>query len=64
MTNNELLAYARKAWALTQVEMAEAIGVSRKAVQKWEQGERGCPEPVARLIKCMWNSMTDKTKPK
>jgi DNA-binding transcriptional regulator YiaG len=36
---------------LTQAAIADAIGVHRVTVAKWEAGDRGIPEPVARLLK-------------
>jgi DNA-binding transcriptional regulator YiaG len=40
----------RESLALTQAQFAEAIGVHRVTVAKWEAGDRGIPEPVARLV--------------
>lgn len=34
----------------TQAELAEAIGVDHNTVSRWEIGERGIPEPTARLV--------------
>lgn len=39
MKFNEKIIQARKAKALTQEDLAEAVGVSRQAVSKWETGE-------------------------
>ena len=36
--------------ALTQTQLAEELGVHRVTVARWETGERGIPEPVARLL--------------
>jgi len=35
---------------LTQEELAEELGVHRVTVARWEAGDRGIPEPVARLL--------------
>jgi DNA-binding transcriptional regulator YiaG len=35
---------------LTQSELAARLGVSLRAVQHWEGGDRRVPEPVARLL--------------
>jgi transcriptional regulator with XRE-family HTH domain len=35
---------------LTQTELGEELGVHRVTVARWETGERGIPEPVARLL--------------
>jgi DNA-binding transcriptional regulator YiaG len=40
----------REALGLTQGQLAEEIGVHRVTVAKWEAGDRGIPEPVARLL--------------
>lgn len=40
---------ARKAMGLTQQEMANLLGVSKKAVQSYEQGWRNTPANVERL---------------
>lgn len=39
MNFNEKIIQARKMKALTQEDLAEAVGVSRQAVSKWETGE-------------------------
>lgn len=39
MKFNEKIIQARKTKALTQEDLAEAVGVSRQAVSKWETGE-------------------------
>ena len=38
MKLNEKIYYYRKAAKLSQEELAEAVGVSRQAVSKWELG--------------------------
>jgi len=40
----------RAGLALTQTQLAEELGVHRVTVARWETGERGIPEPVARLL--------------
>lgn len=40
----------RKTLALTQRALAEKIGVTPNTVARWERGEVGIAEPVARLI--------------
>ncbi len=48
MTIGEKIQYMRKKAGLSQEELAEAVGVSRQAVSKWETGE-ATPE-VAKLL--------------
>lgn len=40
----------RRELGLTQEALAEAVGVDRVTVARWETGLRGIPEPTARLI--------------
>lgn len=39
----------RKALGMTQVELAQALGVTSNTVARYERDESGIPEPVARL---------------
>lgn len=39
MKFSEKIILARKVKALTQEDLADAVGVSRQAVSKWETGE-------------------------
>jgi transcriptional regulator with XRE-family HTH domain len=38
---------------LTQVELAEKIGVHANSVARWERDEIGISEPVARLVRVL-----------
>jgi DNA-binding transcriptional regulator YiaG len=38
---------------LTQVELAEEIGVHANSVARWERDEVGISEPVARLVRVL-----------
>lgn len=49
MTPQDLKAL-RSRLGMTQKELAEAVGVWPATVARWEQGGRGIPEPVARLL--------------
>ncbi len=40
----------REELGMTQAQLADEVGVHRVTVAKWEAGDRGIPEPVARLI--------------
>lgn len=43
----------RKVLGLTQVRLAEAVGVTPNAIALAERGERGISEPLARLVKML-----------
>ena len=43
----------RKQMGITQVLMAEKIGVTSTAVAMWERGERKISEPIARLVRLL-----------
>ena len=45
------LAQIRKSLSLTQVQMAEKIGVESNTVARWERGELRISEPVSRLVR-------------
>jgi transcriptional regulator with XRE-family HTH domain len=45
----EELRRLRERLGWTQGALADALGVHRVTVAKWEAGDRGIPEPVARL---------------
>jgi DNA-binding transcriptional regulator YiaG len=49
MTADEFAA-KRSHLGLSQSELAERLGVHVRTIGKWERGERGIPEPVARLL--------------
>jgi transcriptional regulator with XRE-family HTH domain len=49
MDGDELKA-ARARLGLTQAQVAIELGVHAMTVSKWETGQRGIPEPVARLV--------------
>jgi transcriptional regulator with XRE-family HTH domain len=46
----EELQRLREELGLTQEQLAEEVGVHRVTVARWENGDRGIPEPVARLL--------------
>jgi transcriptional regulator with XRE-family HTH domain len=43
----------RKQLGLTQVALAERIGVTSTSLARWERGEIGISEPVARLVQLL-----------
>ncbi len=47
-----LIKEKRKEKNLTQVELAEKLYVTEKAISRWETG-RGCPDVFS---KCSWNN--------
>lgn len=53
---NEEIKKLREASGMTQLELAELIGVSLSCVRSWEQGQRNCPGPMWRLIQMMVES--------
>lgn len=40
----------RAALGLTQLQLADRLGVSVDAIRHWEHGRRSIPEPVRRLL--------------
>ncbi len=52
MTNTELAAI-RERWGYTQVEMAEALGLSRRGYQVLEKGEKNISKTVAILARLL-----------
>lgn len=53
MTGREFYAW-RRLRAMTQVDAARAIGVSRRTVQIWEAApDAPIPKPVANLVRLM-----------
>lgn len=49
MTGKELKKI-RKRLGVTQVQLADLVGVQSNSVARWERDERGISEPIARLI--------------
>ncbi len=41
----------RAALGMTQGGLASALGVARRTIQHWEDGDRSVPETVARLMR-------------
>ena len=52
MTGEELRRI-RKGLGLTQVQLAERLGVTSTSVARWERDEVGIGEPVARLTRLL-----------
>jgi transcriptional regulator with XRE-family HTH domain len=48
--DGEELKAARARLGFTQAQLAAELGVHAMTVSKWETGQRGIPEPVARLV--------------
>jgi DNA-binding transcriptional regulator YiaG len=46
----DAFAAERSRLGLSQSQLAERLGVHVRTIGKWERGERGVPEPVARLL--------------
>lgn len=53
--NNETLKILRNDLNLSQAKFANIIGVSKKTVEKWEQGANPIQGPTARLIYLIMN---------
>ena len=47
------LAALRKQFGLTQVQLAERIGIASNSLARLERGERRISEPIARLVKLL-----------
>lgn len=43
----------RRDLGLTQEQLAQALGVDRVTVARWELGLRAIPEPTARLVRLL-----------
>jgi DNA-binding transcriptional regulator YiaG len=43
----------RARMGLTQVELAESLGVTWNTVARWETGQRKIPEMAVRLLDCL-----------
>ena len=52
----------RRALGLTQAGLAEALGVRRETIARWEIGSRRIPELAARLLKTLGPNGTLKRK--
>lgn len=46
---NEILA-AMEELGMDRIQFAEAVGVHRTTVMRWERGDREAPPPVRRLV--------------
>ena len=53
MSPDELRAAMRALEYKTQIDLANAIGVSRSAVSLWLEGKVGVPRPVAMLLRML-----------
>jgi DNA-binding transcriptional regulator YiaG len=53
---------ARAGLGLTQAQLAAELGVHAMTVSKWETGQRGIPEPVARLVQRLVAERRDEAK--
>lgn len=49
--NREEIAHLRQLLKMTQTEFAEALGVKYRAIQRWESGDRKCPDMAVKLAR-------------
>lgn len=63
MTGDELKDLRAKL-GLTQLQLAEKLGVARNTVTRWEMGIRSIPEPVVRLLEFLQKEGQGKKKKK
>lgn len=61
MTGKELQ-QRRKQLRLTQVQLADRIGVTSTCLARWERGERRISEPAARLLVLLCQLHIDKRR--
>jgi repressor LexA len=58
----EELKRIREKLGLTQEALAEALGVHRVTLAKWEAGTHNVPEPVARLVERLRDDVKKRRK--
>lgn len=53
MNNNEEIKHLRHLLRKTQEEFAKLLGVKSRAVQRWEAGDRECPDMAVKLARAI-----------
>lgn len=53
MTNGQKLRKMRLEAAWTQQKLSDAVHVNKRTVQRWEAGDRKCPDAIVMLLEML-----------
>jgi len=60
MTNGQKIRKMRIDAGWTQQKLSEAVHVNKRTVQRWEAGDRKCPEAIVMLLEMLMGKCNDK----